>query len=333
MKCDRCGYECYEKYCPMCGYKMPFYQDNGENPYVKNEKSNDYSNYRGTAPENNNGAPCNNASFSFNTSPDFNGNQNTPDLNSDFTGNVYSNANRNIGAPQQMNYTQPQGNANFQGKNTPPQYKNQYTQNGQKKKSRVVAVILVCLAVAVVAAGAVLGIWSANTYNRSVIDNLFNDFPDIPYNNEPYYDDYGYDSEMIEDNRIYKIGEAKELPNCEVKFIGAEREKGADKSKSGNSRVTITFEIKNTTDSKLTLGYIYCDVYESSELKYPDVYYDWLSDNLTDEATFELEPNETKKLTMDYAVPNDVDDLDIDLSISHYDDPYYDYYGYFTTKK
>lgn len=336
MKCDRCGYESYEKYCPMCGYKMPDYKDINSNPYIKKDNTEHFVNNYGANTTNNDSTQFNTAPSNVNTPPNYNGNQ-MKSADEDFSQNGYQNfqqnVNPNVSGDKQVNYTQPYNNVNFQGINQPQPYSPQYYQNGQSnKKSRVVPIVIACLVLLVIVAGAALGIWSSYRHNHSLLDNFFNEDNYDMYGYEPDYEYYYDDPNMIEDNQVYKVDEIKELPNCEVKFLGAERVEDTDKNKSGNSRVTITFEIKNTTDRHVTLDYIYCDVYEANDLKYPDVYYDWLGDNLTEDSTFELAPNETKKLTMDYAVPNNVDDLNIDLNVSCYKDNY-DFYGYFTTKK
>lgn len=314
MKCAGCGFECNEKYCPMCGAKMPEHIDYNANPYA--------------ADVDNNAAEKNYSSV--NTNP-YNINVNPPYSNNQHT---FNNSN-----PIQSNYVNGQPNPN-QGcvppysVNTNPMQMNAMPNQyacPPKKKGKVFPIVIISIVIGIVLAGAILGICSAFMYNKSIADSFVNgDSYDSGYD-DMYYDDYS-DTELIEDYSVYKINETKELPNCEIALKKAERVEGVNTAEEGNSRMTVTFEIKNTTDRYVVLDYIGCDAYETSDLKYPEYYFEWISDNLTEESTFELEPNETKELTIDFSVPNSVENMDLDLNITSYQDNY-DYYGYFTTKK
>ena len=179
MKCPNCGFNCDDKYCAMCGTKMP--------EQVVNSNSNPYES-----------APINNNNFQSE-----NINQpNTPDFGAGF------------GNPNPYNQPQPPVNNansypnNFQGSApnmpqgrmpvppaypAPPQYS-----NVPKKKSKALPIILTCLIAAVIVAGAVISVYSACTYNKSIITDLFGEnsenYDDLYIDNE-YYPD----TEYIED--------------------------------------------------------------------------------------------------------------------------------------
>ena len=312
MKCPNCGFNCDDKYCAMCGTKMP------EQVVISN--SNPYES-----------APINNNNFQSE-----NINQpNTPDFGAGF------------GNPNPYNQPQPPVNNansypnNFQGSApnmpqgrmpvppaypAPPQYS-----NAPKKKSKALPIILTCLIAAVIVAGAVISIYSACTYNQSIIADIVGD---NSYNSNDYYvDEEIYpDTEYIDDVETHKIGETKELSDCKITLARVEKDKSADESETGNSRTKFVFEIENTTDIKITPYSIWCDATNANG----GTSFEWLSDNLeTDDDTFSdyivLEPNEKKELIFEYSVPNDTEKIWLDLSFSS-DGDKYEYSGTFVAE-
>ena len=312
MKCPNCGFNCDDKYCAMCGTKMP------EQVVISN--SNPYES-----------APINNNNFQSE-----NINQpNTPDFGAGF------------GNPNPYNQPQPPVNNansyqnNFQGSApnmpqgrmpvppaypAPPQYS-----NAPKKKSKALPIILTCLIAAVIVAGAVISIYSACTYNQSIIADIIGD---NSYNSNDYHvDEEIYpDTEYIDDVETHKIGETKELSDCKITLARVEKDKSADESKTGNSRTKFVFEIENTTDIKITPHSIWCDATNANG----GTSFEWLSDNLeTDDDTFSdyivLEPNEKKELIFEYSVPNDTEKIRLDLSFNS-DGDKYEYSGTFVAE-
>lgn len=307
MKCPNCGFNCDDKYCAMCGTKMP--------EQVVNPNLNPYE----SAPINNNFQPEN-----INQ-------PNTPDFGAGF------------GNPNPYNQPQPPINNansypnNFQGSApnmpqgrmpvppaypAPPQYS-----NAPKKKSKALPIILTCLIAAVIVAGAVISVYSACTYNKSIITDLFGDNSDDHYIDDEYYPD----TEYIEDTQSHKIGETKELPDCKVTLTRMEKDKSADESKTGNSRRKFVFEIENTTDIKITPNSIWCDATNANG----GTSFEWLSDNLQYGDIYSdyivLEPNEKKELIFEYSVPNDTEKIWLDLSFSS-DGDKYEYSGTFVAE-
>ena len=312
MKCPNCGFNCDDKYCAMCGTKMP--------EQVVNSNSNSYES-----------APINNNNFQSG-----NINQpNTPDFGAGF------------GNPNPYNQPQPPVNNansypnNFQGSApnmpqgrmpvppaypAPPQYS-----NAPKKKSKALPIILTCLIAAVIVAGAVISVYSACTYNQSIIADIIGD---NSYNSNDYHvDEEIYpDTEYIDDVETHKIGETKELSDCKITLARVEKDKSADESETGNSRTKFVFEIENTTDIKITPYSIWCDATNANG----GTSFEWLSDNLeTDDDTFSdyivLEPNEKKELIFEYSVPNDTEKIWLDLSFNG-DGDKYEYSGTFVAE-
>ncbi|MGN0450008.1 MAG: hypothetical protein ACI4G0_06620 [Ruminococcus sp.] len=307
MKCPNCGFNCDDKYCAMCGTKMP--------EQVVNPNLNPYE----SAPINNNFQPEN-----INQ-------PNTPDFSTGF------------GNPNPYNQPQPPVNNansypnNFQGNSpnmpqgrmpvppaypAPPQYS-----NAPKKKSKALPIILTCLIAAVIVAGAVISVYSACTYNKSIITDLFGDNSDDHYIDDEYYPD----TEYIEDVETHKISETKELSDCKVTLTRMEKDQSADESKTGNSRTKFVFEVENTTDEYITLTYIYCDATDADG----NTSLSWLSNNLQNDDIYSdyivLEPNEKKELIFEYSVPNDTEKIWLDLSFSS-DGDKYEYSGTFVAE-
>ena len=310
MKCPNCGFNCDDKYCAMCGTKMP--------EQVVNPNPNPYE----SAPINNNFHPEN---FNQPNTPNFSAgfgnpnpyNQPQPPLN-----NANSYPNNFQGSAPNM----PQG-----GMPVPPPYPAAPQNiNAPKKKSKALPIILTCLIAAVIVAGAVISVYSACTYNKSIITDLFGENSD---NYDDYYvdDEFYPDTEYIEDAQSHKIGETKELPDCKVTLKKVEKDKSAEESKTGNSRTKFVFEIENTSDEYITLNYIYCDAYNTD----PYTYLEWLSNNLdSDEYSTDyvsLDPNQKKEITFDYSVPNDAEKVELCLSFTGYKDMY-EYSGTFVAE-
>ncbi len=310
MKCPNCGFNCDDKYCAMCGTKMP--------EQVVNPNPNPYE----SAPINNNFHPEN---FNQPNTPNFSAgfgnpnpyNQPQPPLN-----NANSYPNNFQGSAPNM----PQG-----GMPVPPPYPAAPQNiNAPKKKSKALPIILTCLIAAVIVSGAVISVYSACTYNKSIITDLFRENSD---NYDDYYvdDEFYPDTEYIEDAQSHKIGETKELPDCKVTLKKVEKDKSAEESKTGNSRTKFVFEIENTSDKYITLNYIYCDAYNTD----PYTYLEWLSNNLdSDEySTYyvSLDPNQKKEITFDYSVPNDAEKVELCLSFTGYKDMY-EYSGTFVAE-
>lgn len=285
MKCPNCGFNCDDKYCAMCGTKMPkqaVYTN--PNPY---ESSSAYNN---------------------NFQPENINQPNTPDLGAGF------------GNPNPYNQPQPPvNNANSypnipqNGMPVPPPYPAppQYN-NVPKKKSKALPIILTCLIAAVIVAGAVISVYSACTYNQSIIAGIIGD--NSNNSNDYYVDEEIYpDTEYIEDVETHKIGETKELSDCKVTLTRVEKDKSAEESKTGKSRTRFVFEIENTTDEYMSLTDVYCDAMNADD----HTSLDWLSDNLpvngNGEYFIALEPKEKKEITFDYSVPNDAKKIWLDL--------------------
>lgn len=301
MKCPNCGFNCDDKYCAMCGTKMP--------EQVVNTNPNPYE----SAPINNNFQPEN---FNQPNNHDFGAgfgnptpyNQPKPPINN---ANSYPNMPQG-GMPVSPPYP------------APPQFR-----NAPKKKSKAIPIILTCLIAAVIVAGAVISVYSACTYNQSIIAGIIGDssddyVKDIDEENNP-------DTEYIDDTKTHKIGETKELPDCKITLTRVEKDKSAGESKTGNSRTKFVFEIENTTDEYRTLTGVYCDAMNAED----ETPLDWLSDNLqtfdVDSNNILLVPNEKKELTFDYSVPNKVEKIRIDLHFFG-DGDKYEYSGTFVAE-
>lgn len=295
MKCPNCGFNCDDKYCAMCGTKMP--------EQVINTSPNPYE----SASVNNNNFQS--EKINQPNSPDFSagfGNSNPynhpqPPVNN---ANSYQNNFQN-GVPDM-----PQS-----GMPVPPAYPAapQYS-NTPKKKSKALPIILTCLIASVIVAGAVISVYSACTYNQSIIVGLIGDISDYSSNYYDIEEEYNSDiTEYIEDAESHKIGDTKELSDCKVTLTKIEKDKSAVDSKSGNSRARYVFEIENTTDEYLTLTGVYCDATNADN--YTSL--DWLSDNLETDDVYSgyiiLVPNEKKEITFDYSVPNDAEKVQLDL--------------------
>ena len=208
----------------------------------------------------------------------------------------------------------------------PPQYS-----NAPKKKSKALPIILTCLIAAVIVAGAVISVYSACTYNQSIIADIIGD---NSYNSNDYYvDEEIYpDTEYIDDVETHKIGETKELSDCKITLAKVEKDKSAEESKTGNSRTKFVFEIENTTDIKITPHSIWCDATNANG----GTSFEWLSDNLeTDDDTFSdyivLEPNEKKELIFEYSVPNNIEKVYLGLNFYGFGDKY-EYSGTFVAE-
>ena len=307
MKCPNCGFNCDDKYCAMCGTKMP--------EQVVNPNPNPYE----SAPINNNFHPEN---INQPNTPDFSAgfgnpnpyNQPQPPLN-----NANSYPNNFQGSAPNM----PQG-----GMPVPPPYPAAPQNiNAPKKKSKALPIILTCLIAAVIVAGAVISVYSACTYNKSIITDLFGDNSDDHYIDDEYYPD----TEYIEDVETHKISETKELSDCKVTLTRMEKDKSADESKTGNSRTKFVFEVENTTDEYITLTYIYCDATDADG----NTSLSWLSNNLQNDDIYSdyivLEPNEKKELIFEYSVPNDTEKIRLDLSFNS-DGDKYEYSGTFVAE-
>ena len=214
----------------------------------------------------------------------------------------------------------------------PPAYPNvpKYTDE-PKKKSKTLPVVLTALIVFVIVAGAVISVYSACTYNKSIITDFFNnDELYDNYDDSNYYDD-NYPSEYIDDSTTHKIGEAKELPDCKVTLKRVEKDDKSDKSKAGKSRTSYVFEIENTTDKYIALTYVYCDATDTDS----DTSLDWLSSNTsTDEYNSDyigLDPNQKKEISFDYSVPNNTESIELYLSFTG-DNDKYEYSGTFAAE-
>lgn len=208
----------------------------------------------------------------------------------------------------------------------PPQYS-----NAPKKKSKALPIILTCLIAAVIVAGAVISVYSACTYNKSIITDLLGENSEN-YDDLYIDDEYYPDAEYIEDSQSHKIGETKELSDCKITLARVEKDKSASESKTGNSRTKFVFEIENTTDIKITPNSIWCDATNANG----GTSFEWLSDNLeTDDDTFSdyivLEPNEKKELIFEYSVPNNIEKVYLDLNFYGFGDKY-EYSGTFVAE-
>ena len=207
----------------------------------------------------------------------------------------------------------------------PPQYS-----NAPKKKSKALPIILTCLIAAVIVAGAVISIYSACTYNKSIITDLLGENSEN-YDDLYIDDEYYPDTEYIDDVETHKIGETKELSDCKVTLTGMEKDKSADESETGNSRTKFVFEIENTTDEYMSFTDVYCDAMNADDR----TSLDWLSDNLpmngNGEYFIALDPKEKKEITFDYSVPNDAEKVRLDLSFNRYGDKY-EYNGTFVAE-
>lgn len=310
MKCPNCGYNCDDKYCAMCGTKMP--------EQVVHTNPNPYE----SAPVNNNFQP---ESFNQPNNADFNsgfGNTNSYNQPQAPVNNTNSYQNDfQSGAPNM-----PQG-----GMPVPPAYPAppQYS-SAPKKKSKALPIVLTCLIAAVIVAGAVISVYSACTYNKSIITDLFGDNSD---NYDDYYidDEYYPDTEYIDDVETHKIGETKELSDCKITLTKFEKDKSAEESKTGNSRTKFVFEVENTTDENITLIYICCDATDADG----NTSLSWLSNNLQNDDIYSdyivLEPNEKKELIFEYSVPNDTEKIRLDLSFNS-DGDEYEYSGTFVAE-
>ncbi len=307
MKCPNCGFNCDDKYCAMCGTKMP--------EQVVNPNPNPYE----SAPINNNFHPEN---FNQPNTPDFSagfGNPNPYNQPKPPVNNANSYPNNFQGSAPNM----PQGRMPVPpAYPAPPQYS-----NAPKKKSKALPIILTCLIAAVIVAGAVISVYSACTYNKSIITDLFGNNSDDHYIDDEYYPDIEY----IEDTQTHKIGDTKELSDCKVTLTRMEKDKSADESKTGNSRRKFVFEIENTTDIKITPNSIWCDATNANG----GTSFEWLSDNLENDDIYSdyivIEPNEKKELTFSFSVPNNVEKVYLDLNFYGFGDKY-EYSGTFVAE-
>lgn len=312
MKCPNCGFNCDDKYCAMCGTKLP------EQPV--NTNPNPYE----SAPVNNNNFQSEN--FSQPNNADFNSGFGNPSPYNQPQAPV-NNAN-----PFQNDFQSGAPNMPQGGMPVPPAYPAppQYS-NAPKKKSKALPIVLTCLIAAVIVAGAVISVYSACTYNKSIITDLFGDNSD---NYDDYYieeESYPDTTEYIDDVETHKIGETKELSDCKITLTKFEKDKSAEESKTGNSRTKFVFEVENTTDENITLKYIYCDATDADS----NTSLSWLSNNLQNDDIYSdyivLDPNEKKELIFEYSVPNDTEKIRLDLSFNS-DGDKYEYSGTFVAE-
>lgn len=325
MKCPNCGFTCDDRYCAMCGTKMPEppvtqFVNNGANPF--NPAPNSMPN---PAPVNQN--PINNTNFGesvnnsnpyIQTPTPFYG---TNPAENDFQTDIPNAPQNDMPTPPVYSVPSQNGMPTPSAYPAPPQYT-----PTPKKKSKALPIILTCLISAVIVAGAAISVYSACTYNQSIVIGLIGESENrnvySPNEYEPYY---GEDINYIEDDEAHKIDEVKKLPDCKVTLKKAQRDKSGDTDGEGNSLVKVTFELENTTDKTVTFDYVSGEAYNG------DTYYNWVNDNVSEDQTFELKPNEKRELTFGFAVPNKTDSFEVYLSLDNYDSNY-SYYGYFITE-
>ena len=333
MKCPNCSYESNEKYCQMCGTKMP---DEVEQTAPESEIETDNSNVTIT-PEDDGFT----ASFTG-----------TPQSNTPIENNPY--AQKTQPEPMQYNtynnyqpqntysapYPQPPQPNAPQGYPVPPQPYGgmpvpQYNPE-IPKKSNVLPIIITCIISVVIVAGLVIGIFSAVSYSKTLIEGFIEETVEDTDSETNYLDSYSstYDeiSSIKDDQEIHKMGEYAEFENFKVTLKDVEQ---TDSSSKDTLRTEFTFEIENTSDETVTFYYLYVEPIEIYGDEYDYTLSEWLNENIDYDTNDEvkIKSGEKFEFSIRYAVPKDAENLGVRLNLSSSSDDYTDYFTTFSAEK
>ena len=331
MKCPNCSYESNEKYCQMCGTKMP---DEVEQTAPESEIETDNSNVTIT-PEDDG------FTASFTGTPQ----SNTPIENNPYAqkkqpepmqDNLYNNYQPQN--TQSMPYQQPQQPSTAQGYPVPPQpYGGMpippYNPEIPKKKSIALPIILTCIISAIIVAGLIIGIFSAFSYNKSLIESLLSDtsddYSDTVYDSY-YYEEYDYNIEDLEE--IYKMGECAEFDNFKLTLKNVEQ---TENGKKDTFRTTFTFEIENTSDETISFDHLNSEPVEIYDDEFDYTTSEWLNDDIDfdSEGYVKIKSGEKFEFSSRYAVPKDVENLGAYVNLSSTLNGYTEYSATFSTEK
>ncbi len=159
MKCPNCGFDSNEKFCRMCGTKIPepqnFPNADNHNTYINNE---------------------------FNAEQTAADNINSQQPPVPPVQNQYGSSSQGMNTPPQSAVP------------IPPQY---YNQAAPQKSGKVLPIVLSCIIIAVIIAGTVINVYSSYAYNKSIIESIIDktNYHDDDYYN--YDNDYDYQADDI----------------------------------------------------------------------------------------------------------------------------------------
>lgn len=226
----------------------------------------------------------------------------------------------------------PAGNENMNG-NMPsgmpvPPFGTPNNVKREKGSKKALKIILLSIISVVIVAGIVIAVYSAFTYDKSIVSILTNDDDSYIYDDEYYDDESSYD--YYEDSQIHHKGDTVELINNTITLIDYKIgtfEKGyifSDKTK-----LDVTFEFTNTTDSDCQLLIYQFSAYNADETYANEDYSEEYNceivavDDSFNNTELTIAPGKTRKFTLSFAVDKNIDEVEI-----YYDDNYiYDEYA------
>lgn len=301
MKCPNCGFEGNTEYCQMCGCKIPDENQNApkqENPYISN----------------NQGAYI-------------------PNIPNNPGPNIPNSPNHGFASPPP-----PQNGGTVNGINptaapSAPPFESKKNVGSKKALPIVLASILI----AVVIAGIAIAIYSAYTYNKSIIEIIAQLGVNV---GDPYSDDVELysDSEISyrEDYENHEKGETVELACSEITLVDFKTGKFDEGyTFSDDVRLDVTYKLKNTTDVSLAYNISCFCAYnaDGDESEYDDyadepVYFN----NDINNTFITIEPGKTETLTISYAMSPErkAVELTYDESLLYDSLPDFDYENEYT---
>lgn len=316
MKCPNCGFDSNEKYCRMCGTKIPEqsmpqnFNSYGDNKDVsENAVSGDFEGSQhdvsmgfetGNNGYSSNPYTYNNPADPFSAQPNYNPAQ-----------SEFPPMPPNTGMPQQ---NIPQQNI---PQNAMPVPNVQYNTGYPKKKNHKALTVVICsLVAAVIVAGAGISVYSALSYNKSFSDIIESGIigeEDNAYSDPEVYED-AYD--IYEESEVYNVGDSVSFENLKITLKEA-KNTGPSSFGYGNKNLwEFTFELENTGDYDI-------EVYSNAdfEFKLDDnsvTYYDNVLDEsiYNDEGNIEVEAGKKAEYIVGYNIDKDVKSFEFELSMS-----------------
>ena len=308
MKCPNCGFEANENFCQMCGTKMI---EEVQPPTPATTESTRPINEEYSSPFN---------ETNLNNEPMYDNpyaQQNHPEPN------PYEHPYNQ--APQPP-YPVPPQPIPPQGYPTPQPYGAMPAPQMPKKKNNVALIVIICIVSAIIVIGAAIGIYSALSYNKNIIEGIVDD-----YDND-YYNDSSYAT--IEDDEIHKLGEYAEFDDFKVTLKSVDKSDSQNKN-SDTIRTEFTVEIENTSDKTITFYYAYADPVAIYGDEYDYTSSEWLNEDIKYDANgdISIKPGEKFEYSTRYAVPNDIETIGVVVNLTASYGDWSDYYATFSSEK
>ena len=347
MKCPNCGFDSNEKFCRMCGTKIPeqqnFSNNDIHNPYINNKSDAEQPAADNINPQHQ--QPVSTAQTfqyqnqtPFTPAQDF-GNKTPAPSARDFQSQPpippAQNFEPQMSAesaqdfqPKQPPVSPAQNQYNYSAQGmpmspqsavpVPPQY---YNQAAPQKSDKILPIVLSCIIIAVIIAGTVINVYSSCAYNKSIIESIINKTNYYDDNYDDYDDDYDYQFDDI----VHGINDAAKFSDGTVTLTKVTSSAEKADSDKGKSECGFTFVIENTTDHDIEFYEPYMDVMSADD---NEIYFDWLRDDIDYENhsdynssyTFVVKAGEKTEFTVYYSIPNNVKAVDINFNIDNYDD-------------